>query len=125
MYNNVSEKSITFNVATGGVPEIATSDDLDIYSEFNGSEATFYVRHNCYGAKVSVTIEVYDLMGRPVWQTTQSGGSGMFNAMPITWNLLEGGGCRVSGGIYVYRATVTTDGVQVATKSKKLAIPAN
>ena len=125
VYNNVSEKSITFNVATGGVPEIATSDDLDIYSEFNGSEATFYVRHNCYGAKVSVTIEVYDLMGRPVWQTTQSGGSGMFNAMPITWNLLDGGGCRVSGGIYVYRATVTTDGVQVATKSKKLAIPAN
>ena len=123
--NNVSEKTITFNVAAGGMPEIATSRDIDIYSEYDGSEVTFYVRHNCHGAMVSVTIEVYDLMGRPVWKTTQTGGGGMFNTMPVTWNMTDGGGRRVQRGIYIYRAVITTDGVQMATKSKKLAVPAN
>ena len=122
---NLSEKTITFNVTTGGVPEIAASQDVDVYSEFNGSEATFYVSHNSYGAMTSVTIEVYELMGRPVWRTTQSVGSGRFNTVPVTWNLLDGGGRRVSRGIYVYRATITTDGKQVASKSQKLAVPAS
>ena len=123
VFNNVSEKTITFNVKAGGVPEIVASEDFDIYTEFNGSEATFYVHHNCYGAMVSVTIEVYDLMGRPVWQKTQSGGGGVFNTIPVTWNLLDDGGSRVQGGIYVYRATISTDGVNMASKSKKLAVP--
>jgi hypothetical protein len=74
---------------------------------------------------VSVTIEVYDLMGRPVWRTTQSGRSDMFTSTPVIWDLMDNGGRRVPRGIYIYRATISTDGVQVATKSKKLAIPAS
>ena len=122
VYNNVNEKTITFNVIQGLAPEIA-----DIYSLFDGTagETSFYVKHNRPDAVVSVTIEVYDLMGRPVWRTTQSGRSDMFTSTPVTWDLLDSGGRRVPRGIYVYRATITTDGVQVATKSKKLAVPAS
>ena len=122
VYNNVSEKTIAFNVIQGLAPEIA-----DIYSLFDDSagETAFYVKHNRPDAVVSVTIEVYDLMGRPVWRTTQSGRSDMFTSTPVIWDLMDNGGRRVPRGIYIYRATISTDGVQVATKSKKLAIPAS
>ena len=125
VHNNVSEKTITFNATNSAVPEITAPENLDIYSAFDGLNMTFYVRHNRLGAEVSVTVEVYDLMGRCVWQSAPSGGSDMFTATPITWNLLSNGGSRVPGGIYIYRAIITTDGVQMVTRAQKLAIPAD
>lgn len=121
VHNNMSEKTITFNVTTGAVPEITAPDDLKIYSAFNGSEMTFYVPHYRVGADVSMTIEVYDLMGRSVWKSTPSEGT----ALPVTWNMQDNGGTRVPGGIYIYRATIMADGVQVATRAQKLAVPAD
>ena len=119
VYNNVSDKTITFNVVKGLAPEIA-----DVYCASNPAsvETSFYVKHNRPDAVVSVTIEVYDLMGRRVWSTTQSGRSDMYTSIPVTWDLTDVGGRRVPRGIYVYRATITTDGIKEATKAKKLAV---
>ena len=122
VYNNVSERTIAFNVVKGFAPQIA-----DVYTIYNGTAdvTTFYVKHNRPDAVVSVDIEVYDLMGREVWRTSQSGRSDMFTATPVVWNLNDSGGRRVPRGIYIYRATISTDGVQVATRSKKLAVPSD
>lgn len=119
VYNNVSEKTITFNVKNGLKPDIA-----DIYCTGNPAsvETSFYVKHNRPDAVVNVTIEVYDLMGRLVWKTTQTGRSDMYTSTPVTWDLRDSGGRRVPRGIYVYRATISTDGVTEATKAKKLAV---
>ncbi len=119
VYNNVSDKTITFNVVNGLAPEIA-----DVYCAANPAsvETSFYVKHNRPDAVVSVTIEVYDLMGRMVWSTTQAGRSDMYTSTPVTWDLTDSGGRRVPRGIYVYRATISTDGVKEATRSKKLAV---
>ena len=119
VYNNVNEKTITFNVVKGLAPEIA-----DVYCAGNPAsvETSFYVKHNRPDAVVSVTIEVYDLMGRKVWSTTQSGRSDMYTTTPVTWDLTDLGGRRVPRGIYVYRATISTDGIKEATKAKKLAV---
>lgn len=119
VYRNVSEKTITFNVINGLTPEIA-----DVYCAANPAsvETSFYVKHNRPDAVVSVTIEVYDLMGRLVWCTTQSGRSDMYTSTPVTWDLTDMGGRRVPRGIYVYRATISTDGIKEATKAKKLAV---
>ena len=119
VYNNVSERTIEFNVVHGLTPEIA-----DVYCNPNPAsvEASFYVKHNRPDAVISVTIEVYDLMGRRVWTSTQSGRSDMYTSTPVTWDLTDGSGRRVPRGIYVYRATISTDGVKEATKSKKLAV---
>lgn len=122
VHNNMSEKTITFNVTNSAVPEITAPENLDIYTAFDGSDMTFYVRHNRLGADVSVTIEVYDLMGRCVWQSAPSGDSDMFTT-PVTWNMQDNGGTRVPGGIYIYRATITAGGVQMVTRAQKLAIP--
>ena len=119
VYNNVSEKTIKFNVVNGLAPEIA-----DVYCADNPAtvETSFYVKHNRPDAVLSVTIEVYDLMGRLVWKTSQSGRSDMYTSTPVTWDLIDLGGRRVPRGIYVYRATISTDGVREATKAKKLAV---
>ena len=119
VYNNVSEKTISFNVVNGLAPEIS-----DVYSTSNPAsvETSFYVKHNRPDAVVSVTIEVYDLMGRLVWKSTQSGRSDMYSSTPVTWDLRDRGGRRVPRGIYVYRATISTDGVTEVTKAKKLAV---
>ena len=119
VYNNVGEKTINFTVINGLAPEIA-----DVYCAANPAsvETSFYVKHNRPDAVVSVTIEVYDLMGRMVWKTTQSGRSDMYTSTPVTWDLTDLGGRRVPRGIYVYRATILTDGIREATKAKKLAV---
>ena len=119
VYNNVGEKTISFNVVNGLAPEIA-----DVYCAANPAsvETSFYVKHNRPDAVVGVTIEVYDLMGRMVWKTTQSGRSDMYVSTPVTWDLTDFGGRRVPRGIYVYRATISTDGVREATRAKKLAV---
>ena len=119
VYNNMSEKTIAFNVVNGMKPEIA-----DIYCAANPAsvETSFYVRHNRPDAVVSVTIEVFDLMGRRVWSTTQAGRSDMYTSAPVTWDLTDVSGRRVPRGIYVYRATISTDGIKEATKAKKLAV---
>lgn len=119
VFNNVGEKTITFKVVNGLAPTIS-----DVYCAANPAsvETSFYVKHNRPDAVVSVTIEVYDLMGRLVWNTTQSGRSDMYTSTPVTWDLTDRSGRRVPRGIYVYRATITTDGVKEATKAKKLAV---
>ena len=119
VYNNVSEKTISFNVVKGLAPEIA-----DVYCAANPAsvETSFYVKHNRPDAVVTITIEVYDLLGRRVWSTTQSGRSDMYTSTPVTWDLTDAGGRRVPRGIYVYRATISTDGIKEATKAKKLAV---
>ena len=119
VYSNVSEKTLTFNVINGLAPDIS-----DVYCAANPAtvETSFYVKHNRPDAVVSVTIEVYDLMGRKVWSTTQAGRSDMYTSTPVTWDLCDSAGRRVPRGIYVYRATISTDGIQEATKAKKLAV---
>ena len=119
VYNNMGEKTITFNVVNGLAPEIA-----DVYCAANPAsvETSFYVKHNRPDAVMTVTIEVFDLMGHLVWNTTQAGRSDMYTTTPVTWDLTDSSGRRVPRGIYIYRATITTDGVKEATKAKKLAV---
>ncbi len=121
VYNNSSERTVHFTVVKGLKPEI-----FEVYCAGNpaSTQTTFYVKHNRPDAILTVGIEVYDLMGRLVWRTRQSGVSDTYTSFPVTWNLHDMGGRRVPRGIYVYRAVISTDGMQEATKSKKLAVTA-
>lgn len=121
VFNNSSEKTISFIAMSGLKPEL-----YDVYTDANPAsvEANFYVRHNRPDANLTVTIQVFDLLGREVWSNTQTGRSDMFTSFPIHWTLVDHSGARVARGIYVYRATITTDGVQEVTKAKKIAVTA-
>ena len=81
---------------------------FDVYTDRNpaSAETNFYISHNRPDAMVEVTISIYDIMGRLVWTSVQSGRSDLFTTFPITWNLTDMAGRRVQQGIYVYRATI-------------------
>ena len=74
---------------------------------------------------MNVKLQVFDLMGREVWSTAQSGKSAFGETLPITWTLCDSSGNRVPRGIYIYRASISCDGVHYSTKSKKIAVAAN
>lgn len=119
VFSNSAEHAIDFNVARGLKPDVT-----NVYCDANpaSSSTNFYVVHNRPNATVTVTVSVYNLLGRQVWTTTQTGQSDMFHSFPINWDLNYQGGGRVPRGIYVYRASISTDGQQFTSKSKKLAV---
>ena len=120
---NSASATIDFFVANEIAPVI-----YDVYTDTNPAsvEANFYISHDRPDRQLTVTIEVYDLMGRRVWQKTETARSDMFSSTPVTWDLTDSAGRRVGRGIYLYRATVSdeTSGDETATASRKLAVTA-
>lgn len=118
---NSTEATIDFVVAKHIAPTL-----YDVYTDVNpvSTQANFYISHDRPDRNLTVTIEVFDLMGRRMWQASETGRSDMFTSMPITWDLLDGGGRRVPRGIYVYRATISDEdsGEKTSTASRKLAV---
>ena len=116
---NASDKTISFVVVKGLKPEL-----YQVYSDANPAktEANFYLKHNRPDALITVTVSVYDLMGREVWTNTSTGRSDMYLSIPVTWDLTDGTGRRVGRGIYMYRASISTDGINEATKAQRIAV---
>lgn len=121
VFNNSSSRTINFIVVNGLKPDL-----YDVYCDANpaSTSANFYLKHNRPDATVTVGIDIYDLMGRLVWTATQTGRSDSATSFPITWDLTDTSGSRVQRGIYIYRARISTDGIQEATKAKKIAVTA-
>lgn len=118
---NAAEKTIEFAVVEGMAPKI-----YDVYSDANPASTTanFYLSHNQPDGNVTVTITVYNLIGRPVWSGSSSGRSDMFLSVPVSWDLTDNAGRRVGRGIYLYRATITADGKTYETASRRIAVTA-
>lgn len=103
---NSATASIDFMVDPTLAPKI-----FDVYTDANPAtvEANFYISHNRPEAMLTVQIDIYDLSGSPVWSDTARGRADMFLSSPVNWPLTNSAGARVGRGIYVYRATVTTE----------------
>ena len=116
---NSSTKSIDCFVREGLTPTV-----FDVYSDVNPAttEANFYLSHNRPESMLTVTISVYNLLGHKLWSRTSTGRSDMYLTSPVTWDLTDGTGRRVPRGIYVYSATVTADGENFTTASRKIAV---
>ena len=116
---NSTERSIDLFVKNGMAPSM-----FDVYTDANPAynEVNFYIKHDRPDAITTVSVSVYDLMGRLVWESSRAGQSDMFTSAPLNWDLHDLSGRRVNRGIYVYRASITTDGQQYTSSSRKLAI---
>lgn len=117
--NNSSEIELYFSVKTGLKPVI-----YDLYADQNPARTStnFYLRHNRPDAIINVIISVYNLMGMEVWRYSGKGLSDMFKSYPVNWDLTDSSGNRVPGGIYLYKAIISTDNEHEATRSKKLCV---
>ncbi|MDE6099406.1 MAG: type IX secretion system sortase PorU, partial [Paramuribaculum sp.] len=99
---NSASKTLSFFVEHGAAPKI-----FDIFTDVNpaSTEANFYISHNRPDSRLTVTIDIYDMLGHRVWTSTVTDRSDMFLSAPIHWDLNDMGGRRVGRGIYIYRAT--------------------
>ncbi len=120
--NNSSETTLSFVVEPGQKPTI-----YDLYADQNPAytSTNFYLRHNRPDALIHVTVIVYNLMGTEVWRHTSQGLSDMYRSFPITWDLTNHNGSRIPGGVYVYKAIISTDNEHEATRSRKIAVAGN
>lgn len=119
--SNASTASISFKVKEGLSPTI-----FDVFTDANpaSESARFYITHNRPDELLTVKVTVYDLMGRQVWTDSMTARSDMATSTPLTWNLRDASNVRVSRGIYIYRAEITTPDGGYSTASKRLAVTA-
>lgn len=118
---NSATAELAFTVKERMAPKI-----FDIYTDANPAhdKANFYITHDRPEQMATVTVEVFNLLGQPVWSKTSTGVSDMFTSSPVTWNLTDASGRRVSRGIYLYRAAITVDGDTFDTGSRRIAVAA-
>lgn len=117
---NSASSTIDFFVDPNSAPKI-----FELYSDANPArtEANFYVVHNRPEAMLTVKIEVFDINGVLIWETSTSGRSEMYSSSPVNWNLTDRSNNRVSHGIYIYRATVSeSDSGATSSQTKRIAV---
>ncbi len=117
--NNSSEATIGFSVHKGLKPRIA-----DLYADSNPARTStnFYLTHDRPDATITVRISVFNPLGVQVWNYEMTGRSDLFSSFPAHWDLTDASGSRVPGGMYLYRATISTDGVHEATQTRRLLV---
>lgn len=119
---NSASREIDFFVKEGLAPKI-----FDIYTDTNPAttEANFYISHNRPDQMLTVSVSVYNLMGKLIWNGTSTGIADMFTSAPVTWDLRDSSGRRVPRGIYLYRAQITDrSGMNFDTGSRRIAVAA-
>lgn len=115
---NSSSEEIHFFVDNMVKPEVYSA-----YAYPNPASVmtTFYVDHNRPECEIAVKFEVFNLNGQLIWSKEEKGRSDM-TRYSTTWDLNDFAGRRVSRGIYIYRASISTDGVHATTRSRKIAV---
>lgn len=119
---NSETAEIAFTVAENLAPTI-----YEVYCDANPAidHANFYIRHDQPECMATVEVDVYNLLGRKLWSGSVTGVSEMSLSVPVSWNLYDDSGRRVPRGIYLYRATITTDnGATYRTASRRIAVAA-
>ena len=118
MLNNASTAVLNFQVVKGLKPSI---ESISCTNNPATTETTFIVNHNFTGAEVEVEISVFDMSGRELWRHTESGTS-TGSAYTVRWDLCADGGAKLQTGVYLYRASIGSDGGERVSKAKKLII---
>lgn len=117
--NNTTRASLDFNVGVNQDPVIR-----DLWTNVNPAttSVTITVSLDRPNTKMKCTVDVFDLMGRRVWSSSNDTDTDIQSRLQVEWNLKDGSGVRVNRGIYLYRATVETPEGMYTSKTKKLAV---
>lgn len=119
--NNVSKASLEITIGAAVDPVIR---DITASTSTATSGVDFKILIDRPNTEMVCTLGVYDLMGRRIWDTSQTLSSDVESVINTSWDLRDKGGTRVPRGIYIYRATIeSAEGTQ-SSKSKKIAVTA-
>lgn len=118
LLNNSSTKTLDFEVVRGLRPNLVSV----ICTRSPARESTtFVLSHNRPGSTLAVRMSVYDFSGRELWTHLEKGIS-EGQTYYIEWDLCSNGGQRLAPGVYLYRASIVSDGSRESTKAQKIII---
>lgn len=116
--NNSSVQTLDFEVVKGLRPGLLSITCSKSPAREN---TTFILSHDRPGSELDVRIAVCDFAGRELWVHTEQGlSSGGYYY--VDWDLCSNAGQRLSPGIYLYRASITSGGSKESTKTEKIVI---
>lgn len=119
IHNNSTEETLEFLVVD--------SEEMIIEQLFNypnpfRDQTLFNIEHNRPDQTMNVHITIYNLSGEMVRIIDEEIYSPGYNVEPIPWQGDSSGGAKLGGGVYIYRATLTTATGETATSSGKLIL---
>lgn len=116
--NNSSVKSLEFEVVKGLRPGLFS---ITCSKSPARESTTFILSHDRPGSELNVRIAVCDFAGRELWVHNEQGiSSGGYYY--VDWDLCSNAGQRLSPGIYLYRASITSGDSKESTKTEKIVI---
>ena len=115
--NNSSSVLVEFEVVDGLIVGL----DITCTKSPAKDNTMFILTHDRPYAELEVGITVYDYAGRTLW-THQETGTADGNYYYVDWNLTTNSGQRLVPGVYLYKATISSEGSKEATQSRKIVI---
>lgn len=117
--NQSTTIQFSFEVVAGLKPHIY---EINATPSPARESVTFQIYHNRPESTVKVNIMIYDMMGKLQWKGEEQKTSNSDAPLTMEWNLQNGYGSRLSPGIYIYRAAISTNNSKEVTEAKKLLI---
>ncbi len=117
IFNNSSTTVLNFTVETALKPSISVS----LTENPAHTSTTFVIQHDRLGSDLTVMLEVFDASGRQLWRHRDSSVT-TTGPYTYTWDLTCNNGQQLQTGVYVYRASVASDGSSYTSKAHKLIV---
>ena len=116
--NNSTTTTLHFNVVESLSPNLF---DIGVTENPAKNTTTFILSHDRVGSNMDVIIEIYDISGRQLWRHAEKGVPDTAQ-YTVKWDLTSDGGTPLGTGVYLYRAKISSDGSDFASKVRKLII---
>ncbi|KGN76854.1 hypothetical protein HW49_11205 [Porphyromonadaceae bacterium COT-184 OH4590] len=116
LQNNSSSKQIAFEVSDDVIMDVS----IDAYPNPATDFVTFAIQHDRPYKGLDITVRVYDIVGRTVWQSPLTKAT-TSNKTEVTWNF-GSEGLSLNKGIYFVRVEIGVKGEQSVYKPVKLII---
>ncbi|MEN8157782.1 MAG: type IX secretion system sortase PorU [Bacteroidota bacterium] len=119
IHNNSTEERIRFLVIES---EEMLLEELFNYPNPFFDQTLFSIEHNRPDQNMKVVVTIHNLSGEVVRIIERDVYSAGYRLEPLPWDGTSSGGAKLGGGIYIYRATLSTEEGEVATNSGKLIL---
>jgi len=119
IHNNSSESILDFVVMES---EEMLMEQLYNFPNPFFDRTWFNIEHNRPDSNLRLVLHIYNMSGELVRVIDQEVDSPGYRLEPVEWDGTSSGGAEMGGGMYVYRATLSTDDGEMASSSGKLII---
>jgi hypothetical protein len=119
IHNNSTEAEIEFLVVTS---EEMLLKELFNYPNPFSQETWFNIEHNRPDKELKLVVTIYNLSGEMVRILERQVYSSGYRLEPLQWDGTTSGGAKLGGGIYIYRATLSTEEGETAAATGKLVL---